>query len=961
MCLRKGQRNLPFPVFPSLSPPLPRFILPHPFQRSTWRHTSRQTLTNLPSPTLLSHCSPIPPSPPPRFINLASHIPPDTASSTTRGAPFPPPLSVNPCPSFPSPNPPPSTPPSEINLASYIPPDTSSTTTTSSYPSAPLVNGSYRIHVKSVFVDPGGRHTLAVLQHTPLGAPSSAISTTGSSGSSGSGSGSGHGHGSGSGSGSGTGGAVAGMYAAGTYWDVVYVHGGWQRARHVARHRMAIGAVAAVAWQPAPMAHDGSTREIILATEGGRLYEASFEEADKRDRPLKLLFELPDAEKCPFRGIQMEVLGLHGGGSSGGGFSGGVGGGAAGGGTTASGASSQRFFVLAATATRLLAFVGSTTLEATFAPFASQLPKFIELPASSPLIPSSLHFFGRQQRYAERFAWMAGPGVLFGHLNLNATSSSLPCGSSSEPPIQRKSLLPFAKLLPPSHVSSADDTDDSSGAAAASAAAVVHPTAMAVSEFHLLLLYSDHIKIVNQVSEALVDQLPFHATSLEMAPGGMLGLVADEVASAYYAFCSNNIYEIAVCDEGRAMWQVYLDRHDYAMALSFCRTPLQRDRVYAAQADSAFKGGDYERAATFFARTAHQVPFEEVALKFVEAGQQDALRSFLLHKLDHLPKQERAQMTMVATWASELYLDKINQLLLQLPPDFEKQESLPTKSESGVERLREEYGRVVAAFRAFLSDCKDVLNEATTVKLLASYGREEELVYFAGLKQRHETVIEHFIRQGDADSAIAVLRRPSVPLELLCKFALLLLMSFPFCSPPAPLLPIPPPVLRQHKFSPALVLLAPSNTVDLWIMPASAAAACVSSASAAVSTASHIPPCPRSPLSPPPVLLQYKFSPALVLLAPSNPVDLWIMPAPAAAACVSSASAAVSTASHIPPCPRSPLSPPPVLPQYKFSPALVLLAPSNTVDLWIMPAPAASTHPPLFSSLPFFPFMPPTP
>ncbi|CAI7818836.1 unnamed protein product [Closterium sp. NIES-54] len=242
----------------------------------------------------------------------------------------------------------------EINLTSHIPPDTASSSHSSATP-API-NGSYRIHVKSVFVDPGGRHTLAVLQHTPLGAPfpspgvTAPSPTTSSSSSS-----------SRSGHGSGMGGAVAGMYAGGTYWDVVYVHGGWQRARHVARHRMAIGAVAAVAWHPAPMAHDGSTREIILATEGGRLYEAAFEEADKRDRPLKLLFELPNAEKCPFRGIQMEVLGLHGGGSSGGGFSGG--GGGAGGGTTAPGASSQRFFVLAATATRLLAFVGSTSLE----------------------------------------------------------------------------------------------------------------------------------------------------------------------------------------------------------------------------------------------------------------------------------------------------------------------------------------------------------------------------------------------------------------------------------------------------------------------------------------------------------------------------------------------------------------------------------------------------------------------
>jgi hypothetical protein len=33
-----------------------------------------------------------------------------------------------------------------------------------------------------------------------------------------------------------------------------------------------------------------------------------------------------------------------------------------------------------------------------------------------------------------------------------------------------------------------------------------------------------------------------------------------------------------------------------------------------------------------------------------------------------------------------------------------------------------------------------VVDEATTVKLLSSYGRQEDLVYFAGLKGDHETV-----------------------------------------------------------------------------------------------------------------------------------------------------------------------------------------------------------------------------
>lgn len=59
--------------------------------------------------------------------------------------------------------------------------------------------------------------------------------------------------------------------------------------------------------------------------------------------------------------------------------------------------------------------------------------------------------------------------------------------------------------------------------------------------------------------------------------------------------------------------------------------------------------------------------FEEVALKFVNVGEQDALRTFLLHKLDHLGKEERSQITMVATWCTELYLDKVRALVHCVP------------------------------------------------------------------------------------------------------------------------------------------------------------------------------------------------------------------------------------------------------------------------------------------------------
>lgn len=85
-------------------------------------------------------------------------------------------------------------------------------------------------------------------------------------------------------------------------------------------------------------------------------------------------------------------------------------------------------------------------------------------------------------------------------------------------------------------------------------------------------------------------------------------------------------------------------------------------------------------------------------------------------------------------------------------------------------------------FRAFLSDSKDVLDEATTMTLLerfilfsyvmysfcyttphysfvfiilfCSYGRVDELVYFASLKEQHEIVVHHYIQVVNSFSTL---------------------------------------------------------------------------------------------------------------------------------------------------------------------------------------------------------------
>ncbi|KAM7495155.1 hypothetical protein LguiB_029764 [Lonicera macranthoides] len=355
-----------------------------------------------------------------------------------------------------------------------------------------------------------------------------------------------------------------------------------------------------------------------------------------------------------------------------------------------------------------------------------------------------------RQRRAEHFAWLSGAGIYHGDLNFGAQHSSQ---KGDENFIENKALLDYSKL--------------------GEGAEVPKPSSLAVSEYHFLLLIGDKVKVVNRISEQIVEELHFDQTP-ELVTRGIIGLCSDASAGLFYAYDHNSIFQVSVNDEGRDMWKVYLNLKEYGAALENCRDPFQRDQVYLEQAEDAFSAKDFFRASSFYAKINYILSFEEITLKFISIGEQDALRTFLLRKLDNLEKDDKCQITMISTWATELYLDKINRLLLE--------------DETTSENSSSEYRLIMKEFRAFLSDGKDVLDEATTMKLLESYGRVDELVYFASLKEQYEIVIHHYIQLGEAKKALAALHKPAVPIDL------------------------------QYKFAPDLIMLDAYETVESWMI-----------------------------------------------------------------------------------------------------------------------------------------------
>lgn len=497
--------------------------------------------------------------------------------------------------------------------------------------------------------------------------------------------------------------------------DTFYTHAKWNKPRLLTRLRGLY--VNAVAWNRQQIT-EASTKEVILGTDNGQLYEMAVDEKDKREKYVKLLFELAELPEA-FMGLQME---------------------------TASIPSGTRYYVMAVTPTRLYSFTGFGSLETIFSSYVDRAVHFMELPGEIP--NSELHFYIKQRR-ATHFAWLSGAGIYHGGLNFGAQHSS-PNGDENF--VENKALLNYSNL--------------SEGTEA------VKPSSMAVSEFHFLLLVGNKVKVVNRISEQIIEELQFEQTS-DSGSRGVIGLCSDATAGLFYAYDQSSIFQVSVNDEGRDMWKVYLDMNDYAAALANCRDPLQRDQVYLLQAEAAFTSKDYLRAASFNAKINFMLSFEEITLKFISVNEQDALRTFLLRKLDNLTKDDKCQITMISTWATELYLDKINRLLLE--------------DDTALDNHNSEYQSIIREFRAFLSDSKDVLDEATTMKLLESYGRVEELVFFASLKEQFEIVVHHYIQQGEAKKALEVLQKPSVPIDL------------------------------QYKFAPDLIMLDAYETVESWM------------------------------------------------------------------------------------------------------------------------------------------------
>ncbi|KAJ5665110.1 uncharacterized protein N7477_007558 [Penicillium maclennaniae] len=355
--------------------------------------------------------------------------------------------------------------------------------------------------------------------------------------------------------------------------------------------------IESIAWNPSlPTA---STREILLGTTDGNVYETYIEPSTefyrREEKYVTVVYKVPDAS--PVIGLCAEPVPAR----------------------------PEQRRVMVATYGKLIHFLGRvgavrqgregggsiyTELFQRETPLIQDgLSPSGSAPASLTVSPSASGSPQTERSTEKEFAWLSAQGIFHGQM-------------SSSGPFEHASLIARSKY-------------PASQSARGGRKMIQDPiSSMTLSRWHVLALVEGRVVAVNRLSEEVV----YDQAILEPRQSA-LGLLTDLAQNTHWLFTGQEIFEVVANDEDRDVWKIFLKKKKFEEALQYAHSQTQ-PKVWGKSS----KG------------------FEEVCLTMVDNKEYDALRNYLLSQLSTYKKASVMQRIMVASWLVELFMSKLNSL-----------------------------------------------------------------------------------------------------------------------------------------------------------------------------------------------------------------------------------------------------------------------------------------------------------
>ncbi|KAI4101564.1 MAG: hypothetical protein LQ345_007409 [Seirophora villosa] len=474
-----------------------------------------------------------------------------------------------------------------------------------------------------------------------------------------------------------------------------------------------------IAWNPSlPTA---STREILIGASDGNVYEVYIEPSNefyrREEKYLKAVYKIPDAA---ITGLRIDLI---------------------------SNRPDGRAIVIS-TPTRLFHFagrIGRPGQEGSGSIFSklfeTETPTIHEVPPDSKPVPSTLTVSpnppegvsAHGQDGERSYAWLSAQGVLYGQLRTNAPS-----------PSQGPNIFNNSKML-------RRDKIPASQSATGRKRPTLDPIAgILLTQWHLLSFVDGRIVATQRLDEKIVyDQV------VVQSGDKMLCLLSDQEKNTFWLFTTQEIYEIVVNDEDRDVWKVMLAAQKFDLASQYARSPAQKDAVATASGDYLIQKKQYLEAASVYGKSSRS--FEQVALTFIDHGEQDALRKYLLTKISTYKKTYVMQRIMVASWLVEIFMSKLNSL----------DDTITTKAQltegSNTAETKDELGTIQKEFQDFVGKFKADLDRRTTYDIISSHGREHELLAYATAIDDSNYVLSYWIQRERWQESLDVFKKQKDP------------------------------------------------------------------------------------------------------------------------------------------------------------------------------------------------------
>ncbi|KAG5519771.1 hypothetical protein PMAC_000044 [Pneumocystis sp. 'macacae'] len=283
------------------------------------------------------------------------------------------------------------------------------------------------------------------------------------------------------------------------------------------------------------------------------------------------------------------------------------------------------------------------------------------------------------------------------------------------------------------------------------------------THYHIIIVQENEVYIINRLNNQIVFTEKIHLKSNEK----ILGLVTDTYKSTYWIYSKDFVYEIVVSNENTDIWKSFLENNDYLKALKFAKKNSHYDTIYREYGIDLIKQTKIHEAAKVLAKTT--LPIEEIALKFIDMKDHDALRIYLLEKLSLIKKGALIQKTILSTWLLFLYITKMNTL-----DDIQIQNSFFNVSDTISTEIKE----IQNEFKEFLNKYKSNLNREASYHLINSHGRKNELLIYAESINDYPYILQYWVRNQNYDAALDALNKQT-DLELIYKYASVLILQKP--------------------------------------------------------------------------------------------------------------------------------------------------------------------------------------